>query len=529
MVAVRKISSDCTALAYAIEESITVLPASPVWRRLSPNAYPGEFGANVEFMDDRPLGSGRASKKGIPVNKTVPAGFESSLRQDWLQPFLPGFFFNKAIESPNTATFNRTATSATLTAVSGTGYTGTNFNAANGFENTNDTKLLLARGFATPANNGLKPMTGLSATSISASGLTAETSPPPDASVSVCGVIVSDSAAATSVSGGELTVVSSSLALGGDLEVAPGTFLHIGGDTTTSRYANRANTGWVRVSRVTSTGFVCDITDFYQQSPPTTIASPGTTIQIYLPTRIYKDQIECDDSLRTTYQLERRLGKGDTTDAYEQAQLVVGAVCNQLDISIPTSNKVMATLNFVCAESYRRDGSVATWSGTDRLPVDSTAMFNTSTDIKYGRLYRHDTTTTQRETLFGIVQEGTFTLNNNCEGIPGWGVFGAEDVNTGSLDITCNIQALFRTTKALDLAEEGLDAGIYIVFARGSSGFILDIPLITVKTAPLNLALNTPINISLNNSGNESGFGYAASFQYFDYLPLEATRKQGSN
>lgn len=529
MVQVRKISADCTALAYTIEESITVLPSNPVWRRLSPNAYPGEFGANVEFMDDRPLGSGRASKKGIPVNKTVPAGFESSVRQNWLQPFLPGFFFNKAIETPNTNTFNRTASSATLTAVSGTGYTGTNFNAANGFQNTNDTKLLIASGFAIPGNNGLKPMTGLSATSISAGGLTAETSPPVDASVEVCGIIASDNAAATNASAGELTIISSSLAEGGDLELRPGTFIHLGGDTTASRYANRANTGWARVDRVTSTGVVCDITDFYQRSAPTTIASPGSTIQIYIPTRIYRDQIECDDSLRTTYQLERRLGKGDTTDTYEQAQLVTGAVCNQLDLSMPTSNKVMATLNFVCAESYRRDGSVATWSGANRRPIDDTDMFNTSTDIKYGRLYRHDTTTTQRETLFGIVQEGTFTLNNNCEGIPGWGVFGAEDVNTGSLDITCNIQALFRTVKALDLAEEGLDAGLYVVFARGRSGFILDIPLMTVKTAPLSLALNTPINITLNNSGNESKYGYAASLQYFDYLPLEATRKKGNN
>ena len=524
MTAVRKISADCTALAYAIEESITQLPANPVWRRLSPNAYPGEFGANIEYMTDDPIGSGRATKKGIPVNKTVPAGFDSSLRQDWIQPFLPGFFFNHAVETPNTNTFNRTATSSTLTAVSGTGYTGTNFNAANGWHNTNDTKLLVARGFRTAGNNGLKQMTGLSATSISASGLTVEATPPVDASVEVCGVIVSDNAAATSASAGEVTIVSSSLASGGDLEQPPGTFIHIGGDSTASRYVNRANTGWARINRVTASGVVCDLTDFYNEQAPTTIASPGTTIEIYVPTRIYKDQVECDDSLRTTYQLERRLGKGDTTDTYEQAQLVTGAVCNQLSFAIPTGNKVMASLSFVCADSFRRDGSVATWSDTNRRDVDQSAMFNSSSDIKYGRIYRYDDTTTQKKPLFGVVQDGTFTLNNNCEGIPGWGVFGSEDVNTGKLDITCNIEALFRTVRALDLAEKGIDAGLYVIFARGRSGFILDIPLMTVMTTPLALAVNTPVKISLNNAGNESRFGYAASLQYFDYLPEEATK-----
>lgn len=524
MAAVRKISADCTALAYAIEESITKLPANPVWKRLSPNTYPGEFGANVEYMVDEPIGSGRSTKKGIPVNKTVPAGFESSVRQDWLQPFLPGFFFNKAQETPNTNTLNRTASSSTLTAVSATGYTGTAFTAANGWQNTNDTKLLVGKGFRTAGNNGLKQMTGLSATSISASGLTAEASPPVEAGVEVCGVVVSDNAAATTLSVGEVSIVSSSLAQGGDLELTPGTFIHLGGDTTASRYANRANTGWARVDRVTSTGIVCDLTDFFEEQAPVAIANPGTTIQIFIPTRIYKDQIECDDSLRTTYQLERRLGKSDTTDTYEQSQLVTGAVCNQLDIAIPTSNKVMATLNFVCSKSFRREGSVAPWSGADRRDIDDTEMFNTSADIKYGRIYRYDDTKTQKDPLFGIVQDGTFTINNNCEGIPGWGVFGAHDVNTGKLNITCSIQALFTTVKALDLAEEGLNAGLFVVFARGRSGFVLDIPLMTVQTTPLTLTVNQPVSISLTNEGNESRFGYAASLQFFDYLPEEATK-----
>ena len=526
MVAVRKISADCTSLAYTVEESINVLPASPDWQILPVTSYPGEFGAVVEFMTDDQLGGGRAVEKGIPVNKTVSAGFESAVRQDWLQPFLPGFMFNKAIELGNTNTLNKSATMATLTGVTGTAYAGTNFTAANGFENTNDTKLIIAKGFGVAGNNGLKAMTGLSATSLSATGLTAEASPPAGAGLQVCGLIVSDSAAATSVSPGQLTIVSSSLASGGDLEQPPGTFIHLGGDTVASRYANRANTGWARIDRVTSTGVVCDITDFYEQQAPVAIPSPGTTIEIYLPTRIFKDQLLCDDSLRTTYQLERRLGKSDTTDPYEQGQLVTGAVCNQLDIAIQTANKVMTTLAFVCSKSYRRDGSVELWAGANRLAKDETEMFNVSKDIKYGRLYRYDTTTTQKKTLFGIVQTGTFTINNNAEGIPGWGEWGSHDVNTGKFNVSCNIEALFTTTRALDLAERGQNAGIFIVFARGNSGFILDIPLVTVMTAPLNLATNQAVNISLNNVGNRSRFGHSVSFQYFDYLPLEATKNE---
>ena len=519
MVAVRKISSDCTSLSYTIEESITKLPANPVWKLVSPTSYSGEFGANVEYMVDEPIGSGRSTKKGIPVNKTVPAGFESSVRQEWLQPFLPGFFFNHAIETPNTNTFNRTSSSATLTGVTATAYTGTGFTAANGFSSATDSQLLYASGFAIEGNNGLKQAGTIQAASITATGLTAESSPPEDASLEVCGVIVDDNAPVASVSGSELTIVSSSLAVGGPMQVAPGTFIHIGGDASATRYANDANSGWARVKRVTSTGIVCDLTTFNAVA----IASPASTIRIFVPTRIYKDNITCDDSLRTTYQLERRLGKADTTDTHEQSQLITGAVCNQLDLAIPTGDKVMATLAFVAAESYRRKGDTAPWSGNNRRPIDLTSLYNTSFDIKYGQIYKHDTSTTRRETVFGLVTDGTFTLNNNCSPIPGWGVYGAYDINTGKLDINADVTALFTTVEALDLAEEGLDAGLFVVFARGNSGFILDIPLLTVQASPLAVAVNEPITVSLSNAGNESSFGYAASLQFFDYLPTYAT------
>lgn len=521
MVAVRKISSDCTSFGYAIEESYTKLPAAPVWWLLSANTY-SDFGAVVEFDVDEPIGSGRASRKGSAVNKAVSAGFESTIRQHWIQPFLPGFFFNHAIESPNTNTFNRTSTSATLTGVTTTGYTGTNFNAANGFSTATDTQLYFGRGFTNDANNGLKNAGTLTTTSLGASGLATEASPPDTASVSVVGVVVDDNSPAVTINGREITIITSSLADGGPMQLTPGTFVHVGGDTTASRYSNNANTGWARVSRVTSSGIVCDLVD--KNFNPTAIASPADTIQIFVPTRIYRDHITCDDSLRTSYTFERRLGKPDTTDPHEQSQVVTGAVPNQIDIAIPTGAKMMSTMTFMGAESYRRTGQQAPIAGDKRRAFDTSAFFNTSSDLKYGQLYRHDSTTAGRTDVFGAILEGTFTLNNNCTAIPALGVFGAHDINTGKLDIMCDITALFLTVEALDLAEQGLDAGLYLVFARGNAGFIIDIPLLTVQTSPIDIAVNEPLKLTLSNKGNISSYGYAASIQFFDYLPTEATK-----
>ena len=514
MVAVRNIPSDCTSLSYAKEASINRLPAVPEFILLEPNSYSGDFAAVVEYMTSNPIGSGRSTKKGIPVNFTVSAGFEADIRQDWVQPFLPGFFFNYAIETPNTNTYNPQASgNATLASVSGTGYQGTDL------DNFKANMLVVARGFDTSANNGLKLLTAATATELTATGLTAESSPPKKANVEVCGFVATVEPALT-VSGNEVTIKLDQLKTGGDLALQPGTFIYIGGDSASTKYSNGENNGWARIKRVTATGVVCDLTTF---TPTANDASGVSTIQVYVPTRVFKDHITCDNTRRTSYQFERRLGKADTTDAHEQSQLITGAVANQIDINLPGSDKTMTTMNFVCARSLRRTGSQAPWSGTNRTTADTTTLYNTTTDLKYGVIYRHDRPTATARELFGKIQSGTVVLNNNCTPIPAWTVRGAYDVNVGKLMVTCDVEALFVNVESLDLSEEAVDAGIFIVLARGNSGFVIDIPLLTVKTSAVNAATNEPLKVSISNEGNQSNFGYACSMQYFDYLPTDAT------
>jgi len=517
VVEVRKISSDCTSLSFSVEESITKLPASPVWTRLSPTSYTGDFGATPEFMVDEPIGSGRASKKGIVVKKTVGAGFESSLRQDWLQPFLPGFFFNKALETGNTNTFNLPddGSEATLTAATATGYSGTNFTAENGWASG---AIIYVQGFENDANNGRKVPSAIANAALTVADTVAET-PAADEHpfIEVCGVVDATAPGLTE-EGSLIRINSTPLKEGGGFELKPGMWIHVGGDGDGTNYAGSINRGWARVRRVSSDGIDCDLTTF---TPTPDSGRAG--VEFYLPTRVFRDNIMCDDSLRTTYQLERRLGKKDTDDAHEQSQLVTGAVANQLDISIPTGDKVMSTLTFVAAESFRYQGDTEPKSGADRHPIDEEPMFNTSSDLKYAALYRHGGTSTVKSRVFGALTEGTFTINNNCTPIEVLGTFGAFDINTGKLDITGEMTALFNDVAALDLAEEGLDAGMYFIFGRANAGMIIDIPLMTVQTSPLAVAVNEPVTISLTNSANESKMKFAASVQMFDYLPTTAT------
>ena len=528
MAAPRSISSNCTSLAYAVEQA-GVSPESLSWQLLDPSAYTGDFGATVEYITAETVGSGRAPQKGRPSGKTVGAQFEAYMRQHELQPFLPGFFINHPIESASTNKLRPAATNApSVTGVTVSAYQGANFTEANGFVagSGHDSIILYASGFRVAGNNGFKPTTDISASAIDAGGLTAESSPPAGAALQTCGFTADDVIPALTVSStdGSISITSSSLKDGGALELEPGMFIHIGGDSAASKYGTATNTGWARIKEVTSTGITCDLTTFTPTADP---ASGRSTVQFFIPTRVFKDDIQCDSSRTTTYAFERRLGHADDTYPHEQAQLVTGSLPNQLDLAMPTKSDVKATLQFMSRESYRRDGStaqLAPWAGANRAAFDRSALFNTTFDIKHALLYRHDGMTSNRTAVFGLITDGTFTLNNNAKAIEGWGVYGAFDINPGYLMVDTQVTALFTTVEALDLSEEGIDAGLFVIFARGNSGFILDVPLVTVQSSALTVEQGEPVMVNVTNQGNESDFGYAASMQFFDYLPDVATQ-----
>ena len=523
----RSISANCTSLAYAVEEA-GVLPQALSWQLLDPSAYTGDFGATVEYITAETVGSGRAPQKGRPAGKTVGAQFETYMRQHELQPFLPGFFINFPIETPSTNKLRPKETNpAAVASVTASSYKGTNFDT-DGFEagSGHDSYIIYASGFSVATNNGVKITTDINATDIDAPNLAIEATAPARAAIQTCGFVADDVDPALTVNAadGSISIASSSLKSGGALELPPGAFIHIGGDGATAQYSTATNTGWARIKEVTSTGVVCDLTTF---TPMADTASGRSTVQFYVPTRLFKDDIQCDASRMTTYAFERRLGKADDTYMHEQSQLVTGSLPNQLDLAMPTKSDVKCTLQFMSRESYRRDGSDASkqpWSGTSRLAFDRSSLFNTTFDIKHALLYRHDVTQSNRPAVFGLITDGTFTLNNNAKPIEGWGVYGAYDINPGYLMVDTEVTALFTTVEALDLSEEGIDAGLFVVFGRNNSGFILDVPLVTVQSSALTVEQGEPIMVNVTNQGNESDFGYAASLQFYDYLPTVATQ-----
>ena len=491
-----RVLTNNTSLQYAIEESLGVLPSSPVWNELEPNTF-GTIGSTITTVARNPISRNRQRRKGTVTDLDSAAEFEADLTKSHYRDFAEGFVF---ANFTGAEIYNPSAVDAD------------SYTVATGSALTANT-LVYGRGFGTSVNNGLKIVdSGATTTDVPVTtALVGEGSPPSGATVEVAGFrTAAGDLDVTDVSGTRVTITSA-LGIFDDpgLGLAPGAAVYFGGEAAINRFSDADNLSYVRVVSVTSGTLIVDRT---QQ---TWVVEDNTTQEVDMYVGQFLRNVPTDDAnfLERSFQFE--IGYPNLAnppgDEYEYAE---GNYCNTLAINMPLTDKMTISPAFVGTDTQPPTGTRRTNAATPVTPTQ-TGAFNTTADCARLRIAGVDETglTTDFKSV-------TLTLNNNVSPEKVLCNLGARFMNFGNFEVNLEAQLLFtssavstairnNTTLILDFAVRNDDGAIYI-----------DIPAMTIGGGGKDFPVNESVLINITGEAfADPVLGSSIGTTTFPFIP----------
>lgn len=500
-----KIDSNVTGLRIAKEQSIGVLPTTPKWVQAEPNDY-SELGSKISTLVRNPITDGRQRKKGVVVDAEATGGFSSDLTQTNFQEILQGVFF---------ASYRSKAERNAIPSVAAPANTYALTNTAGFSVGT----LVNATGFTNLGNNGLKRVTTVTSNaSITVTeSLVAEAAPPAESSLIAVGFQFNAADAVINVAGLLPALITTTKNLT-ELGLTPGEWVYIGGDTTALAFAQSANNGWKRVRSVSANKIEFD------KSNQSMVADTGTgkTIQMFFGRKLQNEV--GTNIVRSTYQMEVSLGVPDTTKPTEvQSMYIPGCIPNQFNINVATASKITTDISFFAQNSETRTGSEGLKPGSRPVLVDADA-FNTSTDLKRIKMSEVSSNNAAVSPFFAYVTDLSLSINNNLKPLKAAGVLGAFDVSAGTFAVSGSVTAYFTDVQAIRSIRANADITLDVIFVKNNSGFVIDLPLLSLGGGSPDIQLDEPVKLPLNIDAAAASrispqMDYTAAMMFYDYLP----------
>ena len=482
-------------LQYAIEASIGVLPATPIWKILEPNAI-STFGATITTVERSPISAERQRKKGVITDLDSAVEFDADLTIEHFDDFIEGFVFS-SFRGPEEMVPTDIAATTEYTIPTGTAHP----------ENT----LVFSRGWTNPENNGLKIVdTGSTTTTVPVvgGGLVLETpSATQNVSLEVTGFRFAIGDLSVN-SDGNLVSVAKDFT---ELDLYPGQSIWVGGDATANRFIiDTDNKGFARIVTIATNLLTLDKTsqDFG------TDAGTGQLVDLYFGRFVRNVTVDDGDFLERSFTFEgayENLAEPGPGDAYEYAK---GNFCNTFGWDLPLTDKSTFTASFVGTDTEppteTRDPE-----GGNGIQVVQSSPFNTSTDIARLRIQEADETglTTDFKSI-------TLTLNNNVSPEKVLGLIGARYMNSGNFEIDMETQLVF-TDPDVVAAIRNNDRVTMDFAVRNDDGVILiDIPSMTLGAGDREFPVNESILINITGQAyGDTILGTSIGVSKFPYAP----------
>lgn len=321
------------------------------------------------------------------------------------------------------------------------------------------------------------------------------------------------------VAGGGLPTLTSTSLDFTTLGLIPGEWLHIGGDAALEKFPTAANNGFARIKTIAAGVLTLDKVSATMVTEPLTTE----TIQLFFG-RVIKNEATPALIRRRTYNMERTLGApDDALPAAIQSEYLVGSVANQITFNFATADKITADLSFVSTDNEQRTAATGVKSGT-RPTLVSEDAFNTSSDFTRLKMNVVDPVSGNPTALFAFLEDFNVVINNNVSPNKAISVLGAFELTAGQFNVEGTSTAYFSEVAAITAVRNNSDVTLDFAVAKGAagakSGIVVDIPLISLGDARLNVEQDEPIKLPLTQpAAADPVLDHTLLMVFFDHLP----------
>lgn len=444
--------------------------AQTVWKYWEPNEV-SSFDASLTKEARDPISQNRGGGKAAVVALEAAPGFSHDLTVDFVDYFFDDFLFTNWVGAA--------ARKFTLSAVTSTGYT-----VATGAV-VPVGSIVYASGFLNAANNGRKVVSGTpTATSVTASGLTAEATPPANAQLHVVGI--------------EYAVGDIALDADGSLTTAAANFV------TQGYVANQ----WIDVRGFTGqTGstlarILTVAADKLTLANSTLVTEVGTgkTISIYQAQLARTVPVTSADFRQPVMTMELR--HNSVVPEFEYARR---AQANQIVLNLPVSAKATADVTFSAAdvEAPTTTRRLGTWTST--VNNDSMAAATGARRVSVDKA--------DESGLSSYVKDVTITINNNGGSEAVWGDLTATFNTFGNQSVSSATEAVFIDGSVLRAARNNDTIQLTLGLSNAQGVVIFHQPDSTWDDPAkvLNRNENTKISGTINSFTNPESYRFSTS------------------
>jgi len=479
--------------AYSIETALGT--PSTTWKLTEPNDIT-KFGAEISKVERRPISKNVQRRKGVIVDLDSSFEMTADFTMEHLNDFVEGFLFSVAKGNLFIRPTAVTTTAFTVPTMSGA---------------IPQNRLIVSKGFANTANNGLKVVdTGGTTTSIPVlgGGMVAETTTTvQNATVEVCGVRGATGDITINASGNIVTTALNCTTL----NLSQGQWIKIGGTATANQFANAVNNTYARVNGpITATTIPLD----KRNATFVTDTGSGKNIDLYFGRLVRNVAVDNADYLERSFQFEGAYENLNSSPGVDEYAYAKGNYCNELTFNVPLTDKVTMSMSFIGTDTLPPSTTRATGAATPLVPVQTTGFTSTS-DI--GRLRAVGLDEVGISTDF---KSASIKIMNNVNPSKVLGTLGAKYMNRGIFEVDVETQLIFTSSLIPTAIRDNRTLTWDCIFRNDDGAVVFDLPEVTLGDGSEDFPANQEILITTKISAHQSAvFGYTLGVSIFPFAP----------